>query len=123
MEYLEVRDAICVLAVAEEQSFSRAAERCYISQSALSKIIRKTERNLGVELFSRGCVPVRPTAEGERFLGLFRKMYDTHLEMEQLSDEIWRRKKSDLSIWSCFLIFVHTSFRELLETIIWKTRK
>lgn len=98
MEYLEVRDAICVLAVAEEQSFSRAAERCYISQSALSKIIRKTERNLGVELFSRGCVPVRLTAEGEQFLSLFRKMYNTHLEMEQLSEEIRRRKKSDLNI-------------------------
>lgn len=98
MEYLEVRDAICVLAVAKEQSFSRAAERCYVSQSALSKIIRKTEKILGVELFSRGCVPVRLTAEGEQFLGMFQKMYDTHVEMEQLSKEIRRRRKCNLNI-------------------------
>lgn len=98
MEYLEVRDAICVLAVAEEQSFSRAADRCYMSQSALSKVIRKTERNLGVTLFSRGCVPVRLTAEGKLFMDLFRQMCQTHTEIEQLSEEVRRRKKSHLNI-------------------------
>ena len=41
---------------------------------------------------------MRLTAEGEQFLSLFRKMYNTHLEMEQLSEEIRRRKKSDLNI-------------------------
>lgn len=44
METIEIRDIQYVLAVCEEGSFSRAAERCYISQPALSKIVKKVEK-------------------------------------------------------------------------------
>ena len=54
-----------VIAVSEEGSFSRAAQRLFISQPALSQAISKAERALGAELFVRDTHTVRLTAAGE----------------------------------------------------------
>lgn len=55
------------LAVAETGNFSRAAERCFISQPALSAAIAKLEQDLGASLFERGRRTSTLSAEGERF--------------------------------------------------------
>lgn len=57
-----------VIAVAEERSFTRAAERCHVVQSALSHQIKALERELGAVLFVRSSRRVEPTAAGEAFL-------------------------------------------------------
>lgn len=57
-----------VVAVAEERSFTRAAERCRVVQSALSHQIKALERELGVTLFARTSRRVELTAAGEAFL-------------------------------------------------------
>ena len=54
-------------ALALEGHFGRAAERCAISQPALSVQIRDLEENLGFALFERGPRQVRLTALGEAF--------------------------------------------------------
>jgi len=54
-------------ALAHEGHFGRAAERCAISQPALSVQIRDLEENLGFALFERGPRQVRLTALGEAF--------------------------------------------------------
>jgi DNA-binding transcriptional LysR family regulator len=56
------------LAVAREQSFTRAAARLGVSQSALSHSMRALEARLGVRLLSRTTRRVAPTAAGERLL-------------------------------------------------------
>lgn len=52
-----------VVAVAQERNFRKAAERCYISQPALSLAIQKLEGELGIQIFerSRSEVTVTPT--------------------------------------------------------------
>lgn len=55
------------LAVAEEFSFRRAAERLHIDQSALSRRIQKLEAQIGFELLSRSTREVRLTNAGRAF--------------------------------------------------------
>ncbi len=57
-----------VVAVAETNSFTRAAERCRVVQSALSHQVARLERELGARLFERTSRRVRLTAAGAAFL-------------------------------------------------------
>ncbi len=54
--------------VAEELHFTRAAARLYVAQQALSRDVRRLERELGAELFVRTTRQVTLTADGERLL-------------------------------------------------------
>ncbi|NEP19959.1 MAG: LysR family transcriptional regulator [Leptolyngbya sp. SIO4C1] len=56
------------LTIAETGSFSRAAERLYLSQPSLSTGIKKLEQELGVSLFERGGRRTVLTAAGRSFL-------------------------------------------------------
>jgi DNA-binding transcriptional LysR family regulator len=56
------------VAVAKEQSFTRAATKLGVSQSALSQTIRGLETRLGIRLLSRTTRRVAPTEAGERLL-------------------------------------------------------
>lgn len=56
------------VAVAETGNFTRAAEQCFVVQSALSHQIKALERELGVELFARTSRKVEPTAAGLAFV-------------------------------------------------------
>ncbi len=56
------------IAVAEEQNFTRAAERVHISQSGVSAQIRRLEREIGAELFDRSARTVTLTVAGKAAL-------------------------------------------------------
>lgn len=56
------------VALAEERSFTRAAERHFVVQSALSHQIKALENELGVPLFARTSRRVELTAAGEAFV-------------------------------------------------------
>ena len=60
--------------LSETQSFSETADRLFLSQSTISKHIKKIEDELGIELFVRSSRTVRLTMEGERFLKTARQV-------------------------------------------------
>ena len=64
----ELVDLNAFLAVAEERSFTRAAAKLGISQSALSHTIRRLEARIGVRLLTRTTRSVAPTDAGEKLL-------------------------------------------------------
>src|SRR3954464_3857639 len=63
-----LNDMLAFLAVAQERSFTRAAARLGISQSALSHTVRALETRLGVRLLTRTTRSVSATDAGERLL-------------------------------------------------------
>ncbi|MFG3153891.1 LysR family transcriptional regulator [Streptomyces sp. NPDC048219] len=71
---VHVRDLRYFAAVAEELHFTRAAERLYVSQPALSKQIRVLERQLGAELFRREPRGVTLTEAGTALLPYARRV-------------------------------------------------
>ncbi|MBO1337550.1 LysR family transcriptional regulator [Streptomyces sp. VRA16 Mangrove soil] len=69
------------LAVADELHFTRAAARLYVAQQALSRDIRRLERELGVELFGRTTRQVTLTADGARLLPHARRAIEAQDEL------------------------------------------
>ncbi len=65
---MELRQVEHFVAVAVERSFTRAARRVHVVQSAVSTSIAKLERELGVQLFDRSRQQIELTVAGERFL-------------------------------------------------------
>src|SRR5260221_4578584 len=63
-----LNDLVAFLAVARERSFTRAAAKLGVSQSALSHTIRGLEQRLGLRLLTRTTRSVSPTEAGERLL-------------------------------------------------------
>ena len=63
-----INDLIAFLAVAKERSFTRAAAKLGVSQSALSHTIRGLEERLGLRLLTRTTRSVAPTDAGERLV-------------------------------------------------------
>lgn len=64
----EIADLAAFVVVAEERSFTKAAIRLGMAQSALSQIVRRIEARLGLRLLSRTTRSVAPTEAGERLL-------------------------------------------------------
>src|SRR5436305_6909413 len=61
-------DLLAFVAVGQERSFTKAAAKLGVSQSALSHTIRELEARLGVRLLTRTTRSVSPTQAGERLL-------------------------------------------------------
>jgi DNA-binding transcriptional LysR family regulator len=76
MSQTKVNDLQAFLAVAREQSFTKAAARLDITPSALSHTIRALEERLGVRLLARTTRNVAPTEAGERLMRSIAPLFD-----------------------------------------------
>ena len=65
-----------IVAVAHERSFGRAAQRCFVSQPALSVAIQKLEEELGARLFERGKSEITVTPVGSRVVEQAQKVLE-----------------------------------------------
>ena len=65
---MEMKELDYFIAIAEEKSISKAAERLFMAQSSLSQFLSILENNVGSKLFIRTSRGVRLTQEGELML-------------------------------------------------------
>ena len=69
MSDLSTRQLRAFLALAQERHFTRAAQRCHLTQPAFSAVIRGLESTLGTRLFDRSTRSVELTPSGVVFAG------------------------------------------------------
>lgn len=82
-----LNDLVAFLAVARERSFTKAAAKIGVSQSALSHTIRGLETGLGIRLLNRSTRSVSPTQAGERLLqSVGPKFEEINAELAALSE-------------------------------------
>lgn len=87
MAYTKVNDLQAFLAVAREQSFTKAAARLGVSASALSHSIKGLEERLGLRLLARTTRNVAPTEAGERLMRAIAPLFDQiGAEVDALSE-------------------------------------
>lgn len=71
---MEFRQLEYLVAVADTGGFSRAAQQCFVSQSAVSHQIAALEKEVGTDLFDRSTRRIRTTAAGETMLAHAREL-------------------------------------------------
>ena len=87
MARADVNDLMAFLAVARERSFTRAAAKLGVSQSALSHTMRRLEARMGIRLLTRSTRSVSPTEAGERLLVSVGPRFDEiEAEIDALSE-------------------------------------
>src|SRR3954452_17363908 len=80
-------DLASFVAVARERSFTKAAKKLGVSQSALSHRMRELEARLGVRLLTRTTRSVAPTEAGERLLPTVGPRFDEiEAELDAISE-------------------------------------
>src|SRR5438093_4664180 len=91
MQREHFNDLLAFLAVARERSFTRAAAKLGVSQSALSHTISGLEARLGLRLLTRTTRSVSPTEAGERLLRTVgHRFEEIEAELEALSELRWK---------------------------------
>lgn len=87
MQRRDLIDLQAFLAVARERSFTKAAARLGVSQSALSHTMRELEERLGLRLLTRTTRSVSPTDAGERLLRTIApRLEEIEAELRALAD-------------------------------------
>ena len=87
---MEFRHLRYFVAVVEEQSFTKAAERLYIAQPPLSRQIQNLEEELGLALLERGSRPVKATEAGLFFYQHAKKVLANVDQMVQMTKRVNR---------------------------------
>ncbi|SHI30329.1 hydrogen peroxide-inducible genes activator [Algibacter luteus] len=76
-----------VLAVAENQNFTKAAEKCFVTQPTLSMQIQKLEDQLDVQIFDRSKKPIELTEVGKKIVTQARNIVNESYRIQDIVDQ------------------------------------
>jgi DNA-binding transcriptional LysR family regulator len=95
---MDLRQLEYVVEVADSLSFTRAAERCHVVQSALSHQVQRLEAELGTRLFDRTSRRVSVTPAGELFVDYARRILATVTEARTELDALAGLERGQLAV-------------------------
>lgn len=76
-----------VLAIAEQQNFTLAAEKCFVTQPTMSMQVQKLEDELGVLIFDRSKKPIALTEVGKKIIHQARKIVNEASRIKDVVDQ------------------------------------
>ncbi|MFD0989768.1 hydrogen peroxide-inducible genes activator [Mariniflexile jejuense] len=76
-----------VLAVAENQNFTKAAEKCFVTQPTLSMQIQKLEEELDIQIFDRSKKPIELTDVGKKIVTQARNIVNESYRIQDIVDQ------------------------------------
>jgi len=115
---LSIKPLRCMVAVAELESFTRAAERLNMTQPSLSIQISQLERHLGFRLFERSTRQVELTAEGEFLLEHAARLIQESDRLMNAAREIRGDLKNRLRLGAALYTFDIVERRQLIEGFV-----
>ena len=92
---MNLKQALYIRTIAQEESITAAAKKLYVSQPSLSQMVRQVESEYGVTLFDRTVSPLRLTYAGEKYLEAASVMLAANERLENELREI-RQENSGL---------------------------
>ena len=95
---MEMHQVRYFLAVAQELNFSRAAEKCNVSQPSLSRAIQQLEGELGGPLFNRERHLTHLTDLGEMVRPHLENVYEAAMKVKRLSQDLAQLKRVPLKL-------------------------
>ena len=98
---MEIHQLKTFVAVAREGSITKASERLFLSQPAVSAHIKAIEDTLGVALFERTPRGMRLTPDGERLLAKAERTLDAHRDLIEEATRIKGRLTGKLRLGAC----------------------
>lgn len=87
-----------IIAIEQEQSISRAAEKLFLTQSALNQQLLKLEKELGTPLFERRKHSMIPTFAGRIYLTTAHKIVDMKEETYKIISDISEENSGEISV-------------------------
>ncbi len=95
---MDLKQIEYILKIAEENNITRAAEKLFITQSALNQQLLRLEKELDTPLFYRSRTDWRPTEAGEAYLEGAREILQIKRKTYGIINDIAATKKGNLSV-------------------------
>lgn len=88
----------------KEKSFTKAAEKLYISQPSLSATVKKLEKELGYPIFERNGKEITPTYIGEKYIKAAEEILVIKKNLENEVDDLLKLRKGNIILGSTTFI-------------------
>ena len=95
---MDLRQIENIIAIEQEQNISKAAEKVFLTQSALNQQLLKLERSLGVQLFERRSHCMTPTFAGRIYLATAHQMLDMKEETYRILHDIAQETSGEIAV-------------------------
>lgn len=95
---ISIQQMTYIMALSEEGQFSRASERCFVTQPTLSMQLKKAEETLGFTIFDRSTNPLEATDFGRQLIEIIRDVLSENERIEGLVNRLKNGVKEHMRI-------------------------